>query len=245
MITEFSYDKGRSFMPSVKRMIGILLMGLVWLLPAFGQAARQSSQAIYQAVDLFLQEYAKTLPGEVNYEIGNIDPRMSMSICGQPKAELARNVKPMGQTRVMVSCSDYATWTVHVPVTIRVYGDYPVAARQLRRGDVLSESDIMMQRGDISTLPQQVVLDISSLLGKVLSMGLNSGQPFRHHMVKTPDLVLRGQNVSIVYSTAGFSATNTGQAMSDGGAGDLIPVRTSSGTIIKGIVQPDGTVKVQ
>ena len=232
-------------MSCIKHTLGILLMSLLCSLPAFGQTPRQTPQAIYQAVDFFLQEYARTLPGEVKYEIGHIDPRISLTACGQPKAELARNVKPMGQTRVAVTCSDYASWTIYVPVTIRVYGDYPVAARQLRRGDVLRDSDIVMQQGDLSTLSQHAELDINNLLGKELSIGLNAGQPFRQHMLKSPAMVLKGQNVSIVYSTGGFSASNTGQAMSDGSVGELISVRTTSGTVIKGVVQADGTVKVQ
>ena len=232
-------------MPWLARIFSLLFVFFSICLPVFGQTARQSTQGIYQAVELFLRKHAKTLPGEVKYEIGAIDPRLSLAACGRPIAELAHNVKPWGPTRVSVNCNDYAVWTIFVPVTIRVYGMYPVAARPLQRGETLTEADIALQKGDLSMLPQQVELDMNNLLGKELSVGLSNGQPFRRNMVKQPTLVMRGQNVTIIYASASFSVTNTGQALSNGGVGSVIGVRTSSGTVIKGVVQEDGSIRVQ
>jgi flagella basal body P-ring formation protein FlgA len=51
--------------------------------------------------------------------------------------------------------------------------------------------------------------------------------------------------VKVVVEDSGLSIVTYGSAMQSGAAGALIPVRnTDTGVIIRGVVQPDGTVKV-
>ena len=59
-----------------------------------------------------------------------------------------------------------------------------------------------------------------------------------------PLVVAKGM-VKVVVEDSGLSIVTYGSAMQSGAAGALIPVRnTDTGVIIKGVVQPDGTVKV-
>ena len=55
----------------------------------------------------------------------------------------------------------------------------------------------------------------------------------------------RGTSVQVVFQQAGLSITAYASPLQDGSAGDVIRVRnTDSGVIIRGVVQPDGTVRV-
>jgi flagella basal body P-ring formation protein FlgA len=71
------------------------------------------------------------------------------------------------------------------------------------------------------------------------------GQPIPVNSVEDAWTVSRGATVKVIVEDRGLSIVTYGSAMQSGAAGTLIPVRnTDTGVIIKGIVQPDGTIKV-
>jgi len=71
------------------------------------------------------------------------------------------------------------------------------------------------------------------------------GQPIPTNAVDEPWAVARGAIVKVIVEDSGLSIVTYGSAMQSGASGTLIPVRnTDTGVIIRGIVQPDGTVKV-
>jgi flagella basal body P-ring formation protein FlgA len=71
------------------------------------------------------------------------------------------------------------------------------------------------------------------------------GQPIPVSAVEDPWTVSRGAMVKIIVEDNGLSIVAYGSAMQSGAAGTMIPVRNvDTGVVIKGVVQPDGTVKV-
>ena len=71
------------------------------------------------------------------------------------------------------------------------------------------------------------------------------GQPIPTNSVEDPWTVARGAMVKVVVEDSGLSIVTYGAAMQSGAPGALIPIRnTDTGVIIRGVVQPDGTVKV-
>jgi flagella basal body P-ring formation protein FlgA len=67
---------------------------------------------------------------------------------------------------------------------------------------------------------------------------LRAGQPLKLADIGKPDLVLRDQNVTLTYETAGLYLTIRGKAMENGAEGDVVSVlnlqskRTVSGVVI-------------
>jgi flagellar basal body P-ring formation protein FlgA len=83
------------------------------------------------------------------------------------------------------------------------------------------------------------------LLGRMARRTLLPGQPIPVNAVEDPWTVARGAAVKIVVEDNGLSIVAYGSALQSGAAGSLIPVRNvDTGVIIKGIVEPDGSVKV-
>jgi flagella basal body P-ring formation protein FlgA len=71
------------------------------------------------------------------------------------------------------------------------------------------------------------------------------GQPIPTNAVEDPWAVARGAVVKVIVEDNGLSIVTYGSAMQSGAAGALIPVRNvDTGVIIRGIVQPNGTIKV-
>ncbi|MDJ0449459.1 flagellar basal body P-ring formation chaperone FlgA [Methylocystis sp. JR02] len=90
-----------------------------------------------------------------------------------------------------------------------------------------------------------VVESRKDLVGKIARRTLLPGQPILTIAVDNPRLITIGTLVKIVFSEGGLTITALGMAMQAGAAGDLIRVRNQdSNLVVVGVVQPDGTVKV-
>ncbi|MGY8666552.1 flagellar basal body P-ring formation chaperone FlgA [Bradyrhizobium sp. UFLA05-109] len=122
----------------------------------------------------------------------------------------------------------------------------PVPAVSIRAGELIRE-DMITERAFAANL-LGVAMFIEGrqvLVGRMARRTLLPGQPIPTNAVEDPWTVARGAIVKVVVEDSGLSIVTYGSALQSGAAGALIPVRnTDTGVIIKGIVQPDGTVKV-
>lgn len=149
-----------------------------------------------------------------------------------------------GRTTVGVRCLAPAPWTVYVPVRISVSGSYLVAARQLRRGEIVGDGDLFAQNGDLGTLPASVVTDPEQALGKTVRNGVAAGQPLRGDQLTAPWAVQQGQSVKLLSTGAGFTVSNEGKALNNATDGQIAQVRTASGQVVSGVARPGGIVEV-
>jgi flagella basal body P-ring formation protein FlgA len=112
-----------------------------------------------------------------------------------------------------------------------------VPTRNFERGEILKPDDVVIERrpkaeagGDLATRDRAV--------GMQARRQLRAGQPLKLADIGKPDLVLRDQNVTLTYETAGLYLTIRGKAMENGAEGDVVNVlnlqskRTVSGVVI-------------
>ncbi|QOZ28796.1 flagella basal body P-ring formation protein FlgA [Bradyrhizobium sp. CCBAU 51753] len=122
----------------------------------------------------------------------------------------------------------------------------PVPAVTIRAGEVIRD-DMITERAFASNL-LGVALFIDgrpTLVGRMARRTLLPGQPIPTNAVEDPWAVARGATVKVIVEDSGLSIVTYGSAMQSGAVGALIPVRnTDTGVVIRGIVQPDGTIKV-
>ena len=122
----------------------------------------------------------------------------------------------------------------------------PVPAVSIRAGELIRD-DMITERAFATNLlgVAMFVEGRQVLVGRMARRALLPGQPIPSNAVEDPWTVARGAQVKVVVEDSGLSIVTYGSAMQSGAAGALIPVRnTDTGVIIRGIVQPDGTVKV-
>src|SRR5690606_39747299 len=79
--------------------------------------------------------------------------------CSALDVSMAPGARSIGRTTVLVRCRSEAAWAIYVPVQIRVVTDYLVSSRPLNQGQLISESDLARQSGDLGDLPNGVLLD--------------------------------------------------------------------------------------
>lgn len=202
------------------------------------------SAAIRRAVDDFLRLQIKGLPGKATYSIGIIDAERLASACQGFDVSMRNGANPWGKTQVEVGCRG-GTWTIWVPVQIHVMAEYLVLARPITAGQRLIDADVRNQLGELSYLPNGVLMDKEQVIGRTAIASLPAGRPLRADMLRQPTVVQQGQSVKIVGTGNGFQVTNEGRALTNAVVGQVTQVRLNSGQILSGVVRADGTVEIR
>lgn len=123
--------------------------------------------------------------------------------------------------------------------------EIPVLKREVRSGDIISESDIEVRDFPITHTRSDTVTDISGLLGKTPLHNISPSRPIRMHEIANPPLIKKNSIVEMQYNSPGMSITTIGQALDDGAAGDVINIRnTASKKIIRAVVADSRSVRV-
>src|SRR4051794_3685258 len=111
------------------------------------QGQKQSLEALRQIAEEFLHTQAAGLPGTVSISIGNVDPRLNLVACATPQAYLPASARVWGKTTVGVRCTVPANWNVYISASVRVQGEYVIAAAPLAQGQTISPNDLVKLNG--------------------------------------------------------------------------------------------------
>jgi flagella basal body P-ring formation protein FlgA len=226
------------------RFLSGLLAVLLLSITPFAPVLAADSSEIRRAVDEFLRSQIKGLPGTASYSIGTIDADRLAGTCDGFDVSMGNGARPWGKTQVAVRCRG-GTWNLWVPVQIRVVAEYLVIARPINAGHRLTDSDIRAQMGELSDLPNGVLMNKEQAIGRSAIAALAAGRPLRADMLRQPTVVQQGQSVKIIGTGSGFEVTNEGRALSNAVVGQVTQVRLNSGQILSGVVRADGTIEIR
>lgn len=205
---------------------------------------RQETAALRQTVEQFLKVQSAGLPGTVSITVGAVDPRLNLAACPAPEAFLPANARVWGKTTVGVRCSAPATWTVYIPATVRVQGDYIAAAAPLVQGQSITATNITRQKGDLTTLPAGVITDESQAVGRTLTISLTAGTPLRQDTLRNQQAVQQGQVIRLITNGPGFKVSTEGRALNNAYEGQVTQARAANGQIVSGVAKMGGIVEV-
>ncbi|MGB3273118.1 MAG: flagellar basal body P-ring formation chaperone FlgA [Xanthobacteraceae bacterium] len=130
-----------------------------------------------------------------------------------------------------------------VPARLRFSGaavemiETATVTRDVERGDILRASDVALERRPRAEVGKDA-LDRAPVIGMQMKRGLRSGAVLRLADLAKPDLVQRGQSVTLVYHGAGITLTIRGKALDSGTEGDTVTVlnlqskREVQGTVV-------------
>lgn len=131
-------------------------------------------------------------------------------------------------------------------VTLRIerLRTVPVAARALRRGDILSALDVASCSIAVDAHSHYLSRDLA--LGQVVRLDMKEGAPFTTMSLIPSRDVRGGTSVVVTVGRSGFAVTGNGTALADGSTGDMIPVRRASdGRVINARITGPGQVTPQ
>lgn len=221
---------------------------IFWLLPlwlfALTASAQQDPAPVKKAVESWLKVQTKGLPGQVSYEIGDLDAGNQLAPCGAFDVSRPPGARAWGRTNVLVRCLDEAGWRIYIPVHVRVKADYLISARPIAQGQIVVEEDLATQVGDLSDLPANTLTDSGLAIGKAAGASIPAGRPLRADMLKAVTVVRQGQTVKVVSRGPGFVVANEGRALNTAVDGQVTQVRLATGQVVSGIARNGGVVEV-
>jgi flagella basal body P-ring formation protein FlgA len=218
------------------------LAGAQNVAPAAG--ARQNMALVRTVVEQFLQTQTAGLPGEVKVKVGAIDARTALAACPAPEAFLQPGARAWGKTTVGLRCTAPSAWTIFVQAQVSVQADYVAAALPLAQGQPIEGSQLVLVKGDIATMPNGIITDMGQAIGRTPTVSLAAGTPLRADALRSKPVVQQGQAVRLVTNGNGFSVSGEGKAIGTAGDGQVVQVRTPSGSVISGTARAGGMVEV-
>jgi flagella basal body P-ring formation protein FlgA len=144
-----------------------------------------------------------------------------------------------------VRCLKPESWTVYVPVAVKVTGEVVVTSRPVRRGQVLGSGDVRLDSAELTQMPRDVLTELAQAVGKSTNAAFPAGFALREDMLRAPLAVTAGQRVVITFEGEGFSVTSEGKSLGNASIGEAVQVRSASGKLLSGVVQEPGVVQVR
>lgn len=220
-------------------LLGALLYAVsAWSVP------QQSHVEIRTIIATFVHEQTLNLPGQVTITVNEIDRRVSLPACSALEAFLPPGGQLLGNSTVGVRCTtNIKKWTLFVPVHIKVSANLLITNSPLQQGHILRAEDIGNQKSELTQTG--ILTDPSQAIGKILKYNVGAGQILKQDMLHAPYIVRQGQTVQIQIERQGFKIHADGQALRNATEGQAVQVKTSSGQVVNGVVQLDGTVNIR
>ena len=209
--------------------------------------AHQSHNSIYQTVRTFIRKQNSSQHNQQpEIKIGKLDSRLKLKLCAKRlQAFSPKGSRELGKTTVGVKCSGSKPWSLHVPVTISIYKNILVAKRQLQKHTILTESDIKLVKHDLASLSYGYFEDIKNATGMKIKRRVLAGAVLTPAMLKKPQIITRGQQITILAQSGRMEVRMSGKALANGAVGDRIKVMNiKSRQKLEGIVTSSGEVKV-
>lgn len=120
-----------------------------------------------------------------------------------------------------------------------------VVVRPIARGDVLRESDIVIERRPKTEVSSDAVRDPQGAIGLAARQTMKAGHVIRRADLAKPELVHRNEPVIIIYEQPGITLTLRGKSLESGAEGDTVNVvNLQSKKTLQGIVSGTNRVTV-
>mgnify|MGYP000856079990 CR=1 FL=1 len=195
------------------------------------------------AVRAFLLERADGLGDSVAVEVRS--PSAHLPPCVAPEVFMpGRGQKPWGRVSVGVRCGERTRRVRYMQARVTVTGEYWVSAGELPAGTLIEAGMLSAERGDLSRLPANAVLERDRIVGQETARPLSAGTVIQSHQLRRPALVERRQAVTLVAGGDGFRISREGRALDDGALGGRVRVRLSNREVVTARVTGPGRARV-
>lgn len=239
-----------SCLKRTKRLEPLLLL-LSLLLITFGVSLEAQAQEPHESIEdirnmvksAVAKHYNKNTPhSRVTTQVANLDARLRLAKCPHNKNIKINNRHKTGSNvSVRVSCNGQTPWSIFVPVKVSVFQEVATATRDIIKGEVLGEGDLVVQERNTSSLGFGFAKNTQALLGKAATRNIAAGHAIRLTHVSNPIVVKRGDKITLQSNRRGLAVHATAIAISKGKVGDQIRVKNKqSQRIIEAFVTAPG-----
>ncbi len=207
-------------------LAALLAVGSVMAIAA---TPSQSHESILEAARQHVLEQSDRYPSPPEVQTGRLDSRLHLAACDIPLETFSPpSNRQSAKMTVGVRCTGTTNWTLYVPVTVIVKADVVTAAKELRRGQILTAQDLILEQRDIASLHHGYLVNLKEAIGKQVKYNIRRGQVITPAKVASQKAVKRNSRVTIVAQNPAIQVRMKGTALENGAIGDRIRVRNNS-----------------
>ena len=195
----------------------------------------------------FEHKYQKQFePENIHITVGKLDSRLRLAQCDNFLTfDIREATHNSSSATTKVQCDSSAPWSIYVPIKISLYGEILVANKNLPRGTLLTDQDLELSLVNISTARNGYILNPERAVGKEAKRAIRAGDIIRLSNLKLPNVVERGQEVTVESRNALLSVQTSAVAMASGHVGQRIKVKnTKSNRVLSATIVAPGMVSV-
>jgi len=128
---------------------------------------------------------------------------------------------------------------------IQRYARIPVLKSSLRNGDVIGASDLTWIDIRTQDIQPRMIIKAENIINMTPRRIADAGKPLMDSDMERPQIVDRGNLVTLVYNSGPIRLTTMGKALQGGGQGDIVQaVNTSSNRNIQGLISGKNEITV-
>jgi flagella basal body P-ring formation protein FlgA len=189
-------------------------------------------------------------------KLGDDVVELELSFDNKSKAQIPninnKDVKSVGLTYYDPSYSSFrVSVTAKDDQMFDLFGRYkafvhvPVLSKGISAGTIITESDIMPIKTLYSRVKSGYVIRVGDIVGMQAKRTLAGGSFIKRNDILKPQVVRKGDNVSMIYDHGNIKLRTNGIADQSGAIGDNIKVKNeATGTMVHGIVKGKNLVEV-
>lgn len=185
----------------------------------------------------------------LDVSIDSVIPRMIMDGTDAPeitiKSTLIDTINNKFDVRLAIKGANNSRENLDLNGSVYRTTDIPVLTANYKNGDVIRAGDIKMVNIRQDNINQSIALKADDLIGMTPRRSLTSDKPVRMADLERPEMVAKGQAITMVLQNGPMTLTAKGKAMESGAKGDIIRVlNTESNRTIEAVVSAPQRVTI-
>jgi flagella basal body P-ring formation protein FlgA len=186
-----------------------------------------TSQEIRESAENYLINHLDWNPESMDIEI-NYQARDLLVPAGKLLLDFGRLNNPRGVGRIPLTISvkidDKFIKRLRVNAKVVVYQDVVKTVNSLRRGNVIGESDVVMERIRTERIVRDIPTTLDRVIGQAATRNLQPGNTVKFRDLKQVPTIKRGSRVIILARKGSVKITAPGTAREDGFKNNIVKV---------------------
>ena len=216
---------------------------------AYGSAT-VGSKELSKAVQTFIDQQAAEIQqkndvGRVNISLRAIDSRLKLPQCVNALTFSPDQLPIKRNLSIKVNCEGNKPWSFYASATMSVEKPIVVAGSDLPKNHILTRNDLSIIYKNTFEMRSGYKSTVDELVGLQLKRAVRTHNVIYDHVLKSPDIIKKGERVTLIAKRGSLSVTSLGVALSDGSRGEKILIENArSARVVQGMIVGPGTVEL-
>lgn len=190
--------------------------------------------------------YMEIYDGRIEFSIGALRTNLKLNPCDNVEYFLPSYTNNSARVTVGLQCNSPMSWTIYLPVTVKVFKPVVKVTNNLARNTVITEDDITIQETDIMRHGTDYFDLPIDVIGMAVKRPIQAGKILTKNLITKPVIIKRGDIVDIVIQAKGLMVKTKAMATENGVQDEIIKVKNlKSKRVIEAIAIKPGIVKIE